>query len=78
MIGRHTLREIREELKRHLAPPGKDPIRWLEERIRESQAQPERGGDEVMQSLLNFLKAPLRKRRTAPGRVKRPGRSRAG
>jgi hypothetical protein len=78
MIGRHTLREIREELKRHLAPPGKDPIRWLEDRIQESQAHPERGGDEVMQSLLNFLKAPRRKRPTPPGPVKRSGRSRAG
>ena len=68
MMGPKTLAEVREELRRRLAPKGEDPVEWLEKQIAVS---PKDSG--VLRSLLAVLKGPAKPKR----RTKKTKRARA-
>jgi len=66
MMGPKKLSTIRQKLRTAIATTGKDPVRWLEQRIAEREAE----GHEVLDSLLRLLKTPEPKKRN-PGRRKK-------
>jgi hypothetical protein len=58
VIGTKKLRSIREDLHRALAGTGRDPIRWLDERLATGQQTRTAAAtqSEVLQSLRRFLR----------------------
>lgn len=64
MIGPKTLSTIRQELRHALAETGKDPIRWLEERVAAPRRQgaSASGESEVLHSLGRFLETTGKKK----------------
>jgi len=70
LIGPKKLSTIRDELRRALGAPSKDPIRELERRM--SAGDVKEGArsidDEVIQSLTRFLRTPAAPNRKAASR----------
>ncbi len=65
MIGTTKLSTIREELRRRLAPPGQDPVAWLEEQIRlaRQKDEPSKGELQILEAWLDVFKSPDGKER---------------
>lgn len=57
MMGPKTLSVIKEELRAALRKTGKDPIEWLENRIRllETAKKPDHGEIELLRGLTHVL-----------------------
>jgi hypothetical protein len=64
MMGPKTLSEIREELRKRIAPNGKDPVEWLEKQI---VAEPD---NSVLKSVLAVIKGPSKPKRKAKRKTK--------
>jgi len=68
MMGSKKLSTIRKELRQSLRKDGKDPIQWLDERIRalERAGASSAGTTDVLHALRRVLQSPTKtKRRTA-------------
>ena len=65
MIGPKKLSTIRGELQRALSATGKDPLRWLEERMAGQHAQGDvaSGESEVLQCLKRLVESTQRGKR---------------
>jgi hypothetical protein len=71
MMGPEKLSTIRDELATALAGTGKDPIQWLEDRLRqlEKEHRPAPTEREVLQALVRVLQG-SKKAKWQPARAK--------
>ena len=68
MMGPKKLSTIRKELRQSLRKNGKDPIQWLDERIRalERAGNSTAGAAEVLHALRRVLQSPTKTKRRTP------------
>jgi uncharacterized protein YoaH (UPF0181 family) len=68
MMGPKKLSTVRKELRQSLGKKGKDPIQWLDERIRALERAGNSTGEatEVLQALRRVLQSPTKTRHRTP------------
>jgi hypothetical protein len=67
MMGPKTLADVKNELRAAFGKEGKDPIQWLDDRIRtlEKSKRPDKGEIRLLRQLANLLEAENAKSRPA-------------
>ena len=69
MMGPKKLSAMRDELRQALAKTGRDPIQWLDDRIRdlERTGKSPASATEVLHSLRRILETPKKSKRRSQG-----------